>query len=169
MKNKKAHRKRNAKNFQSVVQCAWSLKIITPVFTRKKRNKLKSNNSSNERNKVTEQLLLLKTRETDICREYNLQEQKLPEELPSGEENLISNWWITGDSAWRSSRVKNSRVSGGHFPSGPVVKNLFSNAGDMGLIPGQSTKGPHAKGHLSPLATTRKKLVSHTDDPERCS
>ena len=32
-----------------------SLKIITPVFTRKKLNKLKSNNSCNERNKVTGQ------------------------------------------------------------------------------------------------------------------
>ena len=27
------------------------------------------------------------------------------------------------------------------FPGGPVVKNPSSNAGDMGLIPGQRTKG----------------------------
>ena len=26
------------------------------------------------------------------------------------------------------------------FPGGPVVKNLLSNAGDVGLIPGQGTK-----------------------------
>ena len=40
------------------------------------------------------------------------------------------------------------------FPGGPVVKNLPSNAGDMGLIPGQGTKIPHATGQLSPRATT---------------
>ena len=40
------------------------------------------------------------------------------------------------------------------FPSGPVVKNPPSNAGDMGLIPGQGTKIPHAEGQLSPCATT---------------
>ena len=31
----------------------------------------------------------------------------------------------------------------GDFPSGPV-KNLLCNAGDVGLIPGQGTKIPHA-------------------------
>ena len=31
------------------------------------------------------------------------------------------------------------------FPSGPVVKNLPSNAGDAGLIPGRGTKIPHAE------------------------
>ena len=40
------------------------------------------------------------------------------------------------------------------FPGGPVVKNLPSNAGDMGSIPGQGTKIPHAAGQLSPCATT---------------
>ena len=30
------------------------------------------------------------------------------------------------------------------FPGGSVVKNLPSNAGDMGLIPGQGTKIPYA-------------------------
>ena len=30
------------------------------------------------------------------------------------------------------------------FPGGPVVKNLPSNAGDEGLIPGGGTKMPHA-------------------------
>ena len=40
------------------------------------------------------------------------------------------------------------------FPGGPVVKNLPYNAGDMGLIPGQGTKIPHAAGQLSPRATT---------------
>ena len=40
------------------------------------------------------------------------------------------------------------------FPGGPVVKNLPSNAGDAGLIPGWGTKIPHAVGQLSPSATT---------------
>ena len=30
------------------------------------------------------------------------------------------------------------------FPGGPVVKNPPSNAGDVGSIPGQGTKMPHA-------------------------
>ena len=40
------------------------------------------------------------------------------------------------------------------FPGGPVVKNLPSNAGDVGLIPGQGTKIPRATGQLSLCATT---------------
>ena len=40
------------------------------------------------------------------------------------------------------------------FPGGPVVKNLPSNAGDVGLIPDWGTKIPHATGQLSPCATT---------------
>ena len=32
------------------------------------------------------------------------------------------------------------------FPGGPVVKNPPSNAGDMGSIPGQEAKIPHAMG-----------------------
>ena len=40
----------------------------------------------------------------------------------------------------------------GDFPGGPVVKNLLCNAGDLGLIPGQETKIPHAVGQLTPNA-----------------
>ena len=42
-----------------------------------------------------------------------------------------------------------------------MVKNPPSNAGDMGSIPGQSTKIPHDAGQpspLSPWATTRESL-----------
>ena len=35
------------------------------------------------------------------------------------------------------------------FPGVPMVKNLPSNAGDVGLIPGRGTKIPHAMGQLS--------------------
>ena len=40
----------------------------------------------------------------------------------------------------------------GDFPGEPVVKNLPSNAGDVGSIPGQGTKIPHASGQLNPGA-----------------
>ena len=35
-----------------------------------------------------------------------------------------------------------------------MVKNLFSNAGDKDLIPGQGTKIPHAMGQLNLHAVT---------------
>ena len=44
------------------------------------------------------------------------------------------------------------------FPAGPVVKNLPSNAGSVGLIPSQRTKIPHAMGQLSPWATTTEPM-----------
>ena len=40
-----------------------------------------------------------------------------------------------------------------NFPAGPVVKNLPSNAGDAGLIPGQGTKNPHVAEQLSQCTT----------------
>ena len=42
------------------------------------------------------------------------------------------------------------------FPGGPVVKNLPSNAGNAGLIPGRGTKIPHAAGQISPHATKKR-------------
>ena len=42
----------------------------------------------------------------------------------------------------------------GGFPGGPVVKNLPSNSGDVGSIPGQGTKIPHTTGQLSLHAAT---------------
>ena len=46
------------------------------------------------------------------------------------------------------------KMRGEGFPGGPVIKNLPSNAGDVGLIPGRGTKIPHAVGQLSPRAAT---------------
>ena len=40
-----------------------------------------------------------------------------------------------------------------------MVKNLPANAGDMGSIPGQGTKIPHAAEQMSLHATTREKPV----------
>ena len=44
----------------------------------------------------------------------------------------------------------------GDFPGDPVGKNLPSNAGHAGSIPGQGTKIPHAAGQRSPRATARE-------------
>ena len=46
------------------------------------------------------------------------------------------------------------------FPGGSVVKNLPSNAGDAGLIPGQGTKIPHATRQLRPRAVTTEPIRS---------
>ena len=37
----------------------------------------------------------------------------------------------------------------GDFPGGPLVKNSPSNVEEVGSIPGQETKIPHAVGQLS--------------------
>ena len=50
--------------------------------------------------------------------------------------------------------VGHQKAKLGDFPGSPVVKNLPSNAGDVGSIPGQGTKIPHAAGQRNPLATT---------------
>ena len=44
------------------------------------------------------------------------------------------------------------------FPCSPVIKNLSSNAGDVGSIPSQGTKTLHGLGQLSLSATTRESL-----------
>ena len=51
------------------------------------------------------------------------------------------------------------------LPGGPVVKNLPSNAGDMGSIPGGGTKIPHAVGQLSPWAATTEPQHTTTKYP----
>ena len=52
------------------------------------------------------------------------------------------------------------------FSGGPVVKNLPSNAGDAGSIPGRGTKIPHAAGQLSLCATTTEPLCSRACMPQ---
>jgi len=46
------------------------------------------------------------------------------------------------------------------FPGGPVVKNLSSNAGDVGLTPGWGTKIPNALGQL-------RSQMPHREQPSR--
>ena len=46
---------------------------------------------------------------------------------------------------------------GQNFSGGPMVKNPPSNAGGIGLIPGQGTKIPHSTGQQSPRVTVGEK------------
>ena len=48
------------------------------------------------------------------------------------------------------------KYMGRDFPGGPVVKNLFCNAGEVGLMPGPVTKIPRVVGQLLSLYPTMK-------------
>ena len=54
-------------------------------------------------------------------------------------------------------------------PGAPVVKNLPSNAGGLGSIPGWGTKMPHVRGQLSSRTRThaphQEKLMRLKEDP----
>ena len=50
--------------------------------------------------------------------------------------------------AWRL--VAAEELDSRDFAGGPLVKNLPFNAGDVGSIPGQGTKIPHATEQLTP-------------------
>ena len=47
-----------------------------------------------------------------------------------------------------------------------MVKNLPSNAGDVGLIPGQGTKIPHSVGQLSLHAAITEPVLSGARVPQ---
>ena len=51
----------------------------------------------------------------------------------------------------KKKKKKHTKYCQRAFPGDPGVKNLPSNAGDVGLIPGQGTKIPHAAGQLKPV------------------
>ena len=46
-------------------------------------------------------------------------------------------------------------IEGGDFPGGPMVEDLPSSAGDMGLIPSQGGETPHGMGQPSLQATAK--------------
>ena len=54
------------------------------------------------------------------------------------------------------------------FPGGPAVKNLPSNAGDAGPLPGQGTKIPHAAGQLGLRAKLESPRAAITE-PAPCN
>ena len=49
------------------------------------------------------------------------------------------------------------------FLGDPMVNNLPCDAGDVGLIPGQGTKIPHAMKQLSPFITTKETVCRNQD------
>ena len=62
--------------------------------------------------------------------------------------------------------MQNTKSIHRDFPGGPVVKNLPSNAGDAGSIPGWKIKIPHAEWQLNPRATTREPTRSTAHAPK---
>ena len=66
----------------------------------------------------------------------------------------------------KGNHKQNEKTTHRDFPGGPVVKNLPSNAGDVGLIPGRGTKIPHAMGQLNPHATTTEPACSRARAPQ---
>ena len=64
------------------------------------------------------------------------------------------------------SNVNFNKILNQDFPGGPVVKNPPSKAEDVGWIPGQGTKIPHAAGQLSPRATTTELVRSRACAPQ---
>ena len=52
------------------------------------------------------------------------------------------------------------------FSAGPVVKNSPPNAWDVGWIPGQGTKIPHAAEQLSLYTTTTEPMNSGAHAPQ---
>ena len=57
---------------------------------------------------------------------------------------LDINIFHTAETLKEKTKEKDTEKWGGAFPVGPAVKNLPSNAGDEGLIPGGGTKIPQA-------------------------
>ena len=55
----------------------------------------------------------------------------------------------------------------GDFLGGPVVKNLPSNAGEAGSIPGPGTKILHAMGQVSLCAATTEPRVTTREPTDR--
>ena len=53
------------------------------------------------------------------------------------------------------------------FPGGPIIQNPPSNAGNVGSIPCQETKMPHAKGQLSPRTPQLGSSRAITKTPHR--
>ena len=57
-----------------------------------------------------------------------------------------------------------SKLNYRDIPSGPVVRTLPSNAGDMGSIPGQATKIPHAAADAAKSLQSCLTLCNPIDD-----
>ena len=64
-------------------------------------------------------------------------------------------------------RERHSHLKVWDFPGGSVVKNLPTNVGDTGSIPGLGTEIPHATGQLGPHTTTTQPAQGDEDSTAR--
>ena len=71
------------------------------------------------------------------------------------------NIFHTAETLKEKTKEKDTEKWGGAFPVGPAVKNLPSNAGDEGLIPGGGTKIPQATQHGQKTNKTVSLTCSH--------
>ena len=55
------------------------------------------------------------------------------------------------------------------FPAGPLVKNLPSNAGDMGLIPGWGIRSHMSLGNKAGVPELERTLCAAMKAPARCN
>ena len=85
----------------------------------------------------------------------------------------LSNWTTTTTAFYKrihyisvSESLLYTRNQRRDFPAGPVVKNPPSNAGDVGSIPGEGTKIPHAVEQLSWSAATAEPASSRACAPQ---
>ena len=67
--------------------------------------------------------------------------------------------WGEEFQAKKKKKIAKKNVAEEDFPGGPVVKNLSSNAGDVGLIPGWKTK--------IPPDTRQQSLQAHSEEREK--
>ena len=73
----------------------------------------------------------------------------------------------TAETVREKTKEKDKEKRGGAFPGGLEVKNLPSNAGDEGLIPGGGTKIPQATTQLSLQVTTPGAREPHLERSPR--
>jgi len=73
---------------------------------------------------------------------------------------VVSVWVLVGSRIHSMFSEKTSlRAVSGDFPGGLVVKNPSSSAGDVGSIPGQGTRIPHATEQVSPCTATEEACI----------
>lgn len=65
------------------------------------------------------------------------------------------------------SRELGLKIMNRDCPGCPVVRDLPSNVGNVGSIPGRGSKMPHASEQLNPPMTTRESQQAANKDPEQ--
>ena len=80
-------------------------------------------------------------------------------------ENRRRQMWLQSSGEKWQENQRNKDKNGEDFPGGPVVTNLPSSAGNVGSIPGQGTKTPHAMGQISPDTAITEPTCSGAHTP----